>query len=907
MKNNTKKSIISFLIILIMLFNIMPIGALNAYALSDGYAVMFHDSEVDLGTVKPGYNSDDYVHTFTITNTGENSFYYQNTRLNLTGSGKDMFRTGINNNGMFSAGSTNDTAYYVRPVDGLETGTYTANVEFQVSEDSNETYETLETCTVTFTVSEHNFSSEWSSNTQYHWHDCLDTNCDVKDSFGEHDRDLIKSAYDPTFDDDGYTGDVYCSVCDRKMDDGIPIAAGKYIRNSTAIMTPATITAGSTPSDYTITSSEPEKYTVTRGNVWDLTASEQITDSTEFIKNHEYRIVVDFEAVDPYVYNETDEYHGSNFYLNEEELGTTMSVWYTTYRTYDVVCSDEAQPETCTVSFDLNGVYGFQPSDKVVNKGSLVTPPEEPWAYGYRFVAWYKEPECINIFEFELEPITKNTVLYAKWEEIEIQKINSVNVKINPPKVGDEVVKVKMHNDEYDFDYYYFEPVPDVILEDGANIGGEWYYISGYPSVMGEGYDEPFLGVFEENTDYYVEVYLYPLEGYEFADDVALTVDGVSEFELSEWNGANQLMFYTKIQATTEDNNEEEPINEIDITPYMFNSTYYADMYPDIKQAFGYNEEALRNHYYNYGIKEGRQASPVFNCKYYLENNEDVRNAFGENYEEVFNHFVNYGIKEGRVASKYFDVNYYLNHNNDVKTAFNGSKTQALAHFAANGINEGRMASSEFDVVDFYESCDKYTQNQLGREYVKYYALAEGAVVVINDPIDVRNVIFDSELYYSLYGDLQAAFGYNEEALRNHYYNYGIKEGRIGSYVFDVKYYLKNNEDVRNAFGENYEAAYNHFVNYGVNEGRKSSKFFDARYYIDQNEDLEVAFGSNYSKALNHFVNYGIYEGRIASEEFNVTVYREQNGDLETAFGNNWKAYYLHYINWGINEGRICV
>lgn len=40
-----------------------------------------------------------------------------------------------------------------------------------------------------------------------------------------------------------------------------------------------------------------------------------------------------------------------------------------------------------------------------------------------------------------------------------------------------------------------------------------------------------------------------------------------------------------------------------------FDSDYYADTYPDLKQAFGYDFDALLNHYTAYGISEGRKAS----------------------------------------------------------------------------------------------------------------------------------------------------------------------------------------------------------------------------------------------------------------------------------------------------------
>ncbi|WP_026508936.1 CAP domain-containing protein [Butyrivibrio sp. MC2013] len=43
--------------------------------------------------------------------------------------------------------------------------------------------------------------------------------------------------------------------------------------------------------------------------------------------------------------------------------------------------------------------------------------------------------------------------------------------------------------------------------------------------------------------------------------------------------------------------------------PADFDYKYYADSYPDLKAAFGYDKEALWHHYENYGRKENRKCS----------------------------------------------------------------------------------------------------------------------------------------------------------------------------------------------------------------------------------------------------------------------------------------------------------
>lgn len=330
-----------------------------------------------------------------------------------------------------------------------------------------------------------------------------------------------------------------------------------------------------------------------------------------------------------------------------------------------------------------------------------------------------------------------------------------------------------------------------------------------------------------------------------------------------------------KIIVTTESGNKTAVCNVNVSSPksiksYSFSGKYYADNNPDLKKAFGYNEEALRNHYLNFGIKEGRQASPVFNPQYYLERYSDLKNVFGNSYEAVYNHFINFGLKEGRQGSKEFYSVYYLNEYTDLKKAFGNNYEAVANHFVNFGRFEGRVGSKE-------------------------------------TPINISGYMFDSDLYYSLYPDLQKAIGNNSTALKNHYLNWGCNEGRIASYVFDAKYYLANNSDVKKAFGNNYKAAYNHFINYGINEGRVASKYFDAKYYLNNNADLKNAFETDYSRALEHFVYFGINEGRVAIKNFNVKAYKNNNGDLSKAFGNQWKQYYRHYIIWGQKENRRCV
>lgn len=82
----------------------------------------------------------------------------------------------------------------------------------------------------------------------------------------------------------------------------------------------------------------------------------------------------------------------------------------------------------------------------------------------------------------------------------------------------------------------------------------------------------------------------------------------------------------------------------------VFDPTYYANTYADLKKAFGTNATNLFNHFKNYGMKEGRKASANFDAKVYKTNYADLRNAFGDNLPLYYKHYIEHGYREGRKA-----------------------------------------------------------------------------------------------------------------------------------------------------------------------------------------------------------------------------------------------------------------
>ena len=75
-------------------------------------------------------------------------------------------------------------------------------------------------------------------------------------------------------------------------------------------------------------------------------------------------------------------------------------------------CKNDIKNEF-TVSFDSN--EGSAIPAQIVKEGKKVIKPEDPTRSGYVFVAWYKEKELTDEWEFDTDAVTADITLYAKW------------------------------------------------------------------------------------------------------------------------------------------------------------------------------------------------------------------------------------------------------------------------------------------------------------------------------------------------------------------------------------------------------------------------------------------------------------------------------------------------------------
>ena len=76
-------------------------------------------------------------------------------------------------------------------------------------------------------------------------------------------------------------------------------------------------------------------------------------------------------------------------------------------------CEDEVNPTQFTVTFESND--GSEVPPQTVEEGKKAEKPDEPTRSGYTFDAWYKDEAFTNEWDFDVDVVTGDITLYAKW------------------------------------------------------------------------------------------------------------------------------------------------------------------------------------------------------------------------------------------------------------------------------------------------------------------------------------------------------------------------------------------------------------------------------------------------------------------------------------------------------------
>ncbi len=389
----------------------------------------------------------------------------------------------------------------------------------------------------------------------------------------------------------------------------------------------------------------------------------------------------------------------------------------------------------------------------------------------------------------------------------------------------------------------------------------------------------------------------------------------------------------------------------------VFDPSYYASQYPDLKAQFGNDTVALLDHFIHYGMSEGRQGCESFNVHSYKNLYPDLRQAFGNDLENYYLHYICNGRAEGRTATGYentligaatvykgvnyaevYDYNYYVSQYSDIKSTFGFDDAAVLQHFVDYGMAEGQQGIGTFNVFSYknqYPDLRGAFGDNLKAYYVHYmeYGKKEGRTgigyenTVLGTETIYKGVdysaVYDYNYYVANNADVKKVFGDDDQSVLEHFVNYGMAEGRQGKETFNVYSYKNLYPDLRAAFANNLRQYYLHYITNGNKEGRTATGYenilvgtvtqykgvdyaavYNFDYYVNHYTDLKNLYGNDDTAVLEHFVNYGMKEGRQAAESFNVWNYRQRYADLQAVFGGNLAQYYLHYMVHGIYEGR---
>ena len=389
----------------------------------------------------------------------------------------------------------------------------------------------------------------------------------------------------------------------------------------------------------------------------------------------------------------------------------------------------------------------------------------------------------------------------------------------------------------------------------------------------------------------------------------------------------------------------------------IFDTKFYAEKYPDLKNAYGFNNFLYIKHFVEHGMAEGRQGSSNFDVTTYKNLYPDLRKNFGNDLKKYYIHYMNHGYKEGRRAtggsaivspltvyngvdySKVYDFNYYINKYSDMKKYYANDDVGAIKHFVEHGMAEGRQGKAAFELGS-YKNSSPDLRKHFGNDNKKYYihymnhGYAEGRKAVnvtkMVGPTTVYNgvdysKVYDFNFYINKYADMKKYFQYDDAGAIKHFVEHGMAEGRQGSSAFDINSYKNAYPDLRKNFLNNNTKYYIHYINHGYKEKRVAtgvtsmknpvtvyngvdySRVYDFNYYINKYPDMKKYYQYDDAGALKHYVLYGIKEGRQASANFNLQVYRQNSPDLQKYYGfaaqNNIK-YVTHYIYHGYKEGR---
>lgn len=103
------------------------------------------------------------------------------------------------------------------------------------------------------------------------------------------------------------------------------------------------------------------------------------------------------------------------------------------------------------------------------------------------------------------------------------------------------------------------------------------------------------------------------------------------------------------ISGSTTFINPETVYNGVDYSA-VYDYNYYITKYPDVANAFPFDDTAVLKHFVEHGMSELRQANDSFDVSVYKNNYPDLETNFGNDNAKYYLHYVQYGKNENRIA-----------------------------------------------------------------------------------------------------------------------------------------------------------------------------------------------------------------------------------------------------------------
>ena len=247
-------------------------------------------------------------------------------------------------------------------------------------------------------------------------------------------------------------------------------------------------------------------------------------------------------------------------------------------------------PLPCAVYFDMNN-HGTQIDPSWAIPGGYVEDiPTSPIEEGWTFGGWYKEPECINIWNFATDKVYEDITLYAKWTQIiptpEPGK-NIVNFEMNGH--GEQVAYQEVENNEkaerpnpnpseegYDFEGWFIEKecintfdFDNTLITENITLYAKWtmkantFEVTFNANYSGSTYDEKVIETYGSNyilpntnperTDYvFLGWYTEPAFGEKVTADTIVNKN-VAHTIYAQWKQIKEATF-----------NPPEPLNNLE-------------------------------------------------------------------------------------------------------------------------------------------------------------------------------------------------------------------------------------------------------------------------------------------------------------------------------------------------------